>query len=370
MKKGSLVIISALLLIVYVFIKEESQQKNIEIGTEFYVGTYTKNSSEGIYKYSLRTDGTIDSLGLVAKTENPSFLVKSIDKKYLLSVNENEEGTVESFEIENDSLKFINRSSTGGAHPCFITINNKGNVLVANYTGGNVGLLQLAGDGKISHLLDVQQHYGNGSSLDNQKSPHAHSVWFNEADNKIISVDLGTNELIMSSIDYNENRFIDSSQYKIKMAHGAGPRHLTFHPKNNWIYVVNEINSTVSLLIKEEGNYVVKSSYSTLPENFEGENNCADIHVSDDGKFLYASNRGHNSIVIFSINTNGALTQLGLQSTKGNAPRNFSLSPDNKFILVANQLTENIVSFKRNAKTGLLTYVMEVKAPTPVCILF
>ena len=156
------------------------------------------------------------------------------------------------------------------------------------------------------------------------------------------------------------------------MASSAGPRHLTFHPNKKWIYVINELNWTITHLEKNEnGTYKKKLTIPTTPEEFTDENTCADIHISADGKFLYASNRGHNSIVIYSINAqDGSLTLVGHESTKGQGPRNFSLSPDNDYLLVANQITNNIVSFKRDKSTGLLTFVHQIKAPTPVCILF
>ncbi|MEN8138084.1 MAG: lactonase family protein [Bacteroidota bacterium] len=372
MKKLLYSLISIFILLIIFLINKKNDGNTNEMkqqGMTFYVGTYTTNSSEGIYKYSLLGNGIIEFIGLAVKTENPSFITKSADKKYLLAVNENKDGTIKSFEINEDSLKFISKSSSGGAHPCFVSVNKEGYVLVANYTGGNVGLIKLGNNGKLSTLLDVQQHYGKGTT-DRQKTPHAHSVWFESNDKNIISVDLGTNELIFSSIDSEKQKLIPSEQKKLKIDAGAGPRHLTFHPSKKWIYTVNELNSTVSLIKKEKNNYALVSSFSTLPKNCTEENTCADIHISNDGKFLYASNRGHNSIAIFSIDTDGKLRLLSHESTRGNGPRNFSLSPDNNFILVANQHTDNIVSFKRDVKTGMLKYIMEVKAPAPVCILF
>ena len=341
----------------------------------FYVGTYTKGDSKGIYKYSLKNDGTLQFQGLVAKSNNPSFLAKTSDNKYLIAVNEinseNGLGTVESFLIQKDSLQFINRTSSGGAHPCFLAINKDGFVLVANYTGGNVGLLKVGEKGKLSDLLDVQQHKGKGIS-ERQKNPHAHSAWFDPMDNHIISVDLGTNELWLSQLDTLQNILIPSNPNKLNMAPGAGPRHLVFHPNAKWIYVLNELNSTITLVQKtDDGKYIKKGSFSTLPKDYKKPNTCADIHISQDGKYVYVSNRGHNSIAIYKVNlTDGSLNLIGHESTRGDGPRNFSFSPDDKYLLVANQLTNNIVSFKRNKATGLLEYVQEINAPTPVCILF
>ncbi|MFT5749001.1 MAG: 6-phosphogluconolactonase [Ancylomarina sp.] len=353
--------------------KKEIQQDSNSYS--FYVGTYTDKKSEGIYKYKLDKDGHLKSLGLVAKSENPSFLAMSDDRKYLLATNEisneAEVGTIESFSVLNDSLSFINKSTTGGAHPCFVSINPSGYVLTANYSGGNVGLLKLNSKGELSSLLDIQQHSGKGIG-DRQQAPHAHSAWFESSNNSVISVDLGTNELWFSQLDTSLQKLRDIDPYKLKMAVGAGPRHLAFHPNYKWIYVLNELNSTVSLVLKTDKHQYNKNlSYSTLPKAYTEANYPADIHISSDGEFLYASNRGHNSIVIYSVNqSNGSLSLLNHESTHGKWPRNFTISPDGKFLLVANQYSNNIVSFKRDKSTGLLNYVAQIEAYSPVCILF
>ena len=338
-------------------------------GISFYVGTYTDKLSEGIYTYSLLDDGNIEFLRLAAKVENPSFLTKSSDGRYLIAVNENEIGTVSSFQIQGDSLHLLNQQTSGGKHPCFVATNDEGFVLTANYSSGNVGLLKIGDDGALSSLLDVQQHTGTGSH-ERQDEPHAHSVWFTPDGSDIISVDLGTNELIFSSLDPQTNKLKPTSQTPLKMKPGAGPRHLAFHPKQPWIYVINELNSSVSRIKKDESGYSLEASYSTLPENYSDENYTADIHISKDGRFLYASNRGHNSLSIFAIDSNGDLILKGHASTRGEWPRNFALSPDDSFLLVANQHSDNIVSFKRDSETGMLDYGSETEVPTPVCILF
>ena len=338
----------------------------------FFVGTYTNVESQGIYKYVLQKDGVLKRLGLAAKLTNPSFLTMSTDKKFLLAVSEIENtGAVESFLVTGDSLKFISRSSSGGAHPCFVTMNDSGFVLTANYTSGNVGLLKLNKKGELSDLLDVQQHTGKGTTK-RQQEPHAHSTWFEPDGSTIISVDLGTNELWFSHLDAQSQKLRPSNPYKLKMSEGAGPRHLTFHPNGKWIYIVNELNSTVVLVQKSDnGKYKKGIPITTLPTGYTDTNNCADIHISSDGKFVYASNRGHNSIAIYSVDSgDGSLTLIGHQTTLGKGPRNFSLSPNDNYLLVANQHTNNIVSFKRDKITGLLKYMNQIEAPTPVCILF
>ena len=367
-----------LFLFVLTIISLTSCQKNStedNIPYSFYVGTYTNGDSQGIDRYSIQVDGYLRLIGLAARSDNPSFLTKSSDGKFLVAVNEISDkdsvGAVESFLIAGDSLLLINSSSSGGAHPCFVTVNDAGYVLTANYTGGNIGLLKLNTQGQLTGLLDVQQHTGK-SVTERQNAPHAHSTWFTPDGNEIISVDLGTDELWFSKLDTTVQKFKPSGQPKLAMAQGAGPRHLTFHPNGKWIYVVNELNGTVTLVEKTlAGMYKISASVSTLPEDYDKPNSCADIHLSSDGKFLYASNRGHNSIVIFEVNaSDGSLTLVGHESTRGKGPRNFSLTPDGHFLLVANQQSDNIISFSRDPNTGLLTFTDEIEAPAPVCILF
>ncbi|SDR76036.1 6-phosphogluconolactonase [Polaribacter sp. KT25b] len=339
----------------------------------FYVGTYTKTTSKGIYKYAISSEGELKKIALVAETINPTFLAKSKDNKTLFAVgetNENGSGFVKSFKIENDSLLLISKEESGGAGPCFVALNDDNYIVTANYGGGNVGLLKTDTSGKLSSLLNVQQHFGKGST-NRQKAPHAHSAWFYPTKNELISVDLGTNQLWFSTIDKEKNELVLTNQKTLKMAEGAGPRHLTFHPNNKWMYVLNELNNTVSLVKEKDKNYFIASSVSLLPADFKSYSKAADIHITKDGKFLYASNRGHESIVIYKVNQkDGTLKTIGFQDVLGKSPRNFSLSPNEEFLVVANQDTDNIISFKRNAKTGLLTFVSEIAAPMPVCILF
>ena len=349
--------------------QNKDKTEHMPEGIPFYVGTYTDGQSEGIYKFALSDEGALKRIGLVANSENPSFLTKSTDGRFLLAVNENQTGTVSSYKIEKDSLYFMNQRPSGGAHPCFVTVNKKGQVLVANYSGGNVGLLQLEETGQLSPLLDVQQHTGTGSH-DRQDGPHAHSVWFDSDEKTLIAVDLGTNELIFSTFDPQAKKLVLASQPSLKMEPGAGPRHLVFHPKQPWIFVINELNSTVSRIEKDEKGYSLKASYSTLPKAYSEENYTADIQISKDGRFLYASNRGHNSVAIFAISNDGNLVLKGHESTRGEWPRNFALSPNDSFLLVANQHSDNIVVFKKDTDSGMLTYISETEVSTPVCLLF
>ena len=345
-------------------------QEELKNEIPFYVGTYTDGDSEGIYKLSLLEDGSFTKPVLAAKASNPSFLAFNSKKDILLAVNENDPGTIESFKVEGDTLLQVSKSQTGGAHPCFVTINDKGYVLVANYSGGNLGLLKLDNkDGNLSELLDVEQHEGKGTT-DRQEGPHAHSAWFIPDGSGIISADLGTNQLWFSKINTKTDKLEPSATQKLDLSEGAGPRHLVFHPNNDFIYVLNELDNTIAQIAKDDENYSVKNTTSILPEGFKDYSKAADIHISKDGKFIYASNRGHNSIAILEVTADGSLSLLANEPTKGKDPRNFQLTPDENFVLVANQNSDNLVSYKRDSKTGLMTYVSEISTPAPVCILF
>jgi 6-phosphogluconolactonase len=349
---------------------EENELQSIE----FFVGTYTNGDSQGIYKYELSKEGQIKNLGLMAQTENPSYMAKSVDGAFLVVVNEisdeNKEARVESYKILEDSLILIDQKTSGGAHPCQVSINGDGFVAVANYSGGNVGLLKMDEKGKLSNL-DVQQHIGKGTDSTRQEGPHAHSVYFYPRQHQLISADLGTNELWFSEIDLKNEKLKPIGE-NLKMEEGAGPRHICFHPNMKWFYVINEMHGSITHVeIMEDGSYQTRSTISTLKADFNAENYSADIHISSDGRFVYASNRGPNEIAIFKVDDkNGQLSLLSHVPTKGNWPRNFTLSPDEKFLLVAHQYSNNICCFKRDAQSGLLEFVSEIEAPNPVCLLF
>lgn len=351
--------------------KQMQEERTLQ-QTAFYVGSYTDQKSEGIYKYYLQEHGKLKKAKLVARSESPSFLAFSADQKRLLAVNETDkaegQGTVEVYTIGTDTLLFQKRVQSAGAHPCHITTNEQDYVLVSNYSSGTVALSKLLKNNNLE-LKDINRHEGNGTT-DRQESAHAHSSWFSPYDSSIISADLGTNELWITSILKSTEK-LDSTKNTIAMADGAGPRHVAFHPKLEIIYVINELNSTVTSLARnKDGNYRILQSISTLPVDYKENNQCADIHISSDGLFLYASNRGHNSIAIFSIDTSGSLTSVGFEPTKGEWPRNFAISPDQMYLVVANQFSNNLVSFERNPATGKLTFVDKIEAFSPTCVVF
>lgn len=347
----------------------------------FFVGTYTDGGSEGIYNFSLDpATGKLTDHGLAAKSNNPSFLALTANGKFLLAVHEVKDekegmmGYIESFSVNKDNLKLnsLGKVKSGGAHPCYVSVNQEGYVLAANYTGGNVALFRLDKTGKLSEALDVQQHFGSGPVKARQAEPHVHSAFFEPGSNRIFVPDLGIDQVSVYHLESAGPKLAKAPVPSINMIPGSGPRHLAFHPGMRIVYVVNEIASTVSVVtLNKDGSFTIVETVSALPEGYDQPNTCADIHISKDGRFLYASNRGCNSIAIFSVSQeNGRIVQIGQESTRGESPRNFTLSPDNGYLLAANQTTQDIVAFRRDATTGKLQFTDQVKALKPVCLLF
>ena len=343
---------------------------------KFYVGTYTNKTadshSEGIYQYQLNKNGTIDSLSLVAKTESPTFLTKSFDGKYIIASNSKKEGTITSFLIQKDRLKEISVSKVDN-DPCYVTINKNNYILTANYGSGTTNLHQINENGVLTKTLDTQQNKMNAPSKHpRQEKAHTHSCYFEPNSTNVISIDLGANKLIFGTIDSDFNKIVPNEFSELEMPAEAGPRILTFHPTKPWIYVVNELAATVTFIKKNVTNnsYKIVQTVETLANEDKLGNTSAHIEITNDGKFVYITNRGHDSVGVLKVLDSGKLELIQTISTHGKHPRNFALSPDNKFLLVANRDTNNICSFKRNHKTGKLTFVSDVKAPKPVCILF
>jgi 6-phosphogluconolactonase len=347
----------------------------------FFVGTYTDSGSEGIYSFSLDpVSGKLVAHGLAAKSDNPSFLALSSDGKFLLAINEiidervGNKGYIESFEVAKDSecLIPVNKVSSGGPHPCYVAVNQERSVLVANYSGGNVALFHLGESGKLSEAIDIQQHSGSGPNLERQKGPHVHSAFFEPGSNRIFVSDLGIDKVLVYQIDRNTSRLIKAPYPAINLPPGSGPRHLAFHPTLKLVYVVNELFSSVSAVrLNNDGSFNLLETVSALPSGCDKPNTCADIHITKDGRFLYVSNRGFNSIAIFAIDPeSGRMSQIAQEPTRGETPRNFTLSPSEDFLLVGNQTTQDIVAFRRDTKTGQLYFTDQIKAFKPICLLF
>jgi 6-phosphogluconolactonase len=350
-----------------------------------FVGTYTEpkgSQSEGIYVYQMdSTSGQLRFERLIKGVVNPSFLEIHPRQNFLYAVNEVESfngqagGGVSAFSINSRSgeLTLLNEQISHGAHPCYVSIEQTGRfALVANYTGGSVAMLPIRTDGSLGVATDVIQHSGSSIHPERQTGPHAHCILPDPTNRFAIAVDLGMDKLMIYQMDLENGKLHPYAEVKVYAS--AGPRHLTFHPNGQFAYLINELNSTIIAYQydSETGTLEELQIISALPQDFKGENLCADIHVSPNGKYLYASNRGHDSIVCLLIDENaGRLTYINHVSTGGREPRNFAIDPSGTFLLVANQKMDNIVSFKIDPATGqLLKTGHQVKVSMPVCVKF
>ncbi len=332
--------------------------------TSLYVGTYTNGDSEGIYKLDFNTKtGELSNKQLAVATENPSYLNYSPDKKYIYAVIEHEKGMVSAFKIEDDGhLSSLNKVSTHGAHPCHVAINKSGNkAIVSNYTGGNASIYSIKNDGSLSEASQVLDH--NVDSL----VSHVHSAQFYE--NQLYVSDLGKNAVYNYQLEANKYKLIDSSI--VRLTNNAGPRHFSLTNNGEFIYIINEYGSSITTAKKNKNGFDKIDEDSTLDVNYKEKNSCADIHLSKDEHFLYASNRGENTIAVFERNTNnGTINKIQNISVHGNWPRNFTLDPTGKFLLVANRWSNNIAVFSIDLNTGKLSFLHSVDLPSPVCLLF
>ncbi len=336
------------------------------------IGTYTSGKSEGIYinKLNLKT-GILSPVSKI-QASNPSFLAVSNDRKFVYAVNENagpEGGQVSAFAFNSKAgtLKLLNTTPTGGDHPCYVDVNKKRtHVIVGNYSGGNLSVFPVKGDGSLENYSQLIQHFGKGPNTGRQEKAHVHATKFSPDEKYVYVPDLGIDELKKYSFNPAKKQALQLKDSIVAFP-GSGPRHFTIHPNKKFIYIIEELTGTVSVYNATSKSLMQR--ISTHPADYTGTIGSADIHVSPDGKFLYASNRGDaNNIAIFSIATNGRLSVKGFQSTRGKTPRNFTIDPTGSYLLVANQNTNNIVVFKRNKKTGLLTEVSQVVIHNPVCL--
>jgi 6-phosphogluconolactonase len=310
---------------------------------------------------------------------NPSFLAIDSRKNLLATVNETMEfegkatGAVSTFSIDQNNweLDFLSQTASGGGAPCYISLNKKGSLaFAANYMGGNVSVFPVSKDGELKPYSDLKQHSGSGPVTDRQQNPHAHSIVLSPDGKYALAADLGIDKVITYVIDEKNGTLNQTSVLTLKP--GSGPRHLAFHPNKKFAFIISELNSTITSCAYDAktGELSEIMSAGTLPEDYTGMNSCADIHVSPNGKFLYGSNRGHDSIVIFKINKRtGTLSFVGHQSVLGKTPRNFMIDPTGSFLLAANQDSNDIVVFKINDETGKLSVTgASVKVTKPVCL--
>jgi 6-phosphogluconolactonase len=356
-----------------------------------YVGTYTAeagSTSKGIYAYRFDSDtGKLTSIGIAAETTNPSFLAVHPNHRFLYAVNETgnyrgqKSGAVSAFSIDRATgkLTLLNQVASRGADPCYITADKTGKyVLVANYTGGSVAVFPVLEDGRLGEASSFIQHTGHGTDPQRQEGPHAHSIDLSPDNHFAIVDDLGLDETLVYRFDSAKGALtLNDPQLYTTLAKadpGAGPRHFAFHPGGKFAYVVNEMGSTVSVFSYDGTDGALRrlQTISTFPKDFSAHNDDAEIEVHPSGKFLYASNRGHDSIAVFAVDpAKGTLTLIEYAPTKGQTPRSFEIAPGGSLLFAANEKSDNIVVFRISPQTGRLRPTGKVlDVAEPVCVKF
>jgi len=349
-----------------------------------YVGTYTTGNSEGIYLYRFNlTSGELTHAGTTKGVVNPSFLTLAPNRRYLYAVNEVDDfagrksGAVSAFAVDQKTggLRLLNQQASLGANPCYVDVNAAGKfVLIANYTGGNLTVFPVQPGGGLGESTDTKQYQGSSVNRERQEGPHAHCVMLDPTNRFAYSCDLGTDKIMIFRFDAQNGKLLPNEPPWVQVKPGSGPRHLAFDGTGSYVFVLNELASTLIAFRRdpEKGSLQELQTITTLPKDFAGANTGADLHVSRNGQFLFCSNRGHDSIAIFKIDPrNGALTAIGHEPTRGLTPRNFAIDPTGAFLLVANQKSDNIVVFRLDQRTGRLSLTGQmVQVPSPVCLKF
>ncbi len=342
-----------------------------------YIGTYTGGDSEGIYVYKLDLScGSLEYSSKIAGVDNPSFLAMDPAQRYLYAVNEQApDGRVSAFAIDPDSgaLSFLNQQPSGGSLPCYLVVDQSGKfVLLSNYGSGSLAVFSIEDDGRLGALTDLVRHQGSSVDAERQQGPHAHCVVFDRSGRHAFSADLGADEVKIYHFDATAGKLRPGNPPSVETEPGVGPRHFTFHPGGKFAYLINELGSTMSAFTYDEtkGMLAQIQTLSTLPQAFTGYNHSADLHLEPSGKFLYGSNRGHDSIAIYGIDeSSGRLTHIGNEPTRGGGPRNFAIDPSGTFLLAANHDSDNVVTFRLDRKSGKLEATGHVaRVPAPVCL--
>jgi 6-phosphogluconolactonase len=344
-----------------------------------FVGTYTGTGSKGIYVYEFdAATGTATWISNTDSVVNPSFLVVNEKKDLLYACTETRTvnaGGVSAFRFNRATgkLSLINKQSSGGDNPAYVSVSKKGDWIIAgNYSGGSLAAFPVTKDGGLQPYRQLLQHQGSSVNKTRQEKAHVHATVFSPEGDHLFVPDLGLDKLVIYRFDATQQQPLTPADPPfLAKEPGSGPRHFTFHPNNKWAYLVEEMAGAVSRYEYVDGKLKLLQHIATHPDTLTASPGSADIHVSPDGQFLYASNRGReNNLAIFQINQqDGTLTAIGYQETLGQVPRNFCIDPSGKFLLAANQETGNVVIFKRDVRTGLLTPTgQQLNIPKPVCL--
>ena len=348
-----------------------------------YVGTYTGTGSKGIYAFRLQTKtGKLTPLGVAGETSNPSFLVVNPNRRFLYAVNENgterQMGSVSAFAIDPPSgkLTFLNWVSSRGGSPCHLTLDRTGRWLaVANYGSGSFAVLPVRNDGSLGESVAFQQHAGSGPNPARQRGPHAHCVLFSPDNRYLLVADLGLDRVMVYRFDPATGAVLANDPPFGSVPPGAGARHLMFHPNGRYLYAVDEMASAVTAFAWDAGRGALDplQTVSALPETFHGVSNAAELAIGLGGTRLYASNRGHDTIAMFTIDPlRFTLTPMEYEPILGKTPRHFALDPTGKYLLAEGQDSDDIAVFKLNPRSGQMAPARHliVRLPRPVCLVF
>jgi 6-phosphogluconolactonase len=349
----------------------------------FYVGTYTDGDSRGVYRFALDPrSGRASAPALAAEAENPSFLALHPTGRFLYAVSETSEfqgrntGAVSAFAVDpvSGGLSLLNQQPSMGGGPCHLVVAGGGRVvLVANYGSGTVAALPVGGDGQLREPSSVQIHAGTGPNEARQGGPHAHGIALDAAERRAFVADLGADRIFVYGLHVPTGTLTPGEPPSLALEPGSGPRHVVFDPSGRHLYSINELDSTVAVIRydPDTGGLDVVQTVTTLPAGFEGESWTAEIALSPDGRFLYGSNRGHDSLAVFSVDpASGRLTPVDHVSTGGHWPRHFSIHPEGRWLLVANQRSDTIVPFRIDPESGVpVAAGPAIKVPSPVCVL-
>lgn len=349
-----------------------------------YIGTYTGADSKGIYVAEFDSaTGDLSAAELAVEATNPSFLAIHPSRKFLYAVSETADyggkasGALTAYEIDQDTgrLKQLNQVASAGAAPCHLVVDETGKTLLAaNYTGGNVSVRAIESDGRLGRQTDFHQHKGSSSNPNRQQAPHAHSINLDAQNRFAFVADLGTDQVVVYQFDPSEQKLLPNQAASATVEPGSGPRHFSFHPSGKSAYVINEIKSTITVFQydAETGRLQTVQTVSTLPEDFQGTSHTAEVVVHPSGKFVYGSNRGHDSIAVYAVDADsGKLSLVEIEPTGGKTPRNFAVDPTGKFLFAENQGSDSIVLFQIDELTGQLQPTgQQLQVPTPVCVKF
>ena len=355
-----------------------------KIGPLAFTGTYTHSTSEGIYVHRFDTDtGALEPISVASGADNPSFLALHPSRKYIYATSEVEEfdgksqGALYAYSVDAQAgeLQSINWQGSVGPGPCHVVVDSSGRyVLAANYHGGSVCVLPIREDGGLESACEFIQHEGSSVNPRRQGEAHAHSINLDPENRFAYVPDLGVDRVFIYRFDQISGKLTPAEPAFAEVNPGFGPRHFAFHPDGRWAYVNNEIGSTITVFERdpETGALTEVQTIGTLPAGFSGTNSTAHILVHPNGRFLYVSNRGHDSIAIFTVGYGtGRLTAVGHQSTGGKTPRNFEIDPSGTLLVAENQNSDTVVTFRIDAESGLLTPTGSVaRVPMPVCVKF